>query len=108
MAHAFRETHFGKPTPAMTRRPTRAKSAAASSDKVERDEGDSKIVRVFAANVTRLRKERGLDQKAFGELIGLDQPHVSAMERRGTNITIVTAERIARALGVAFVDLFKK
>jgi transcriptional regulator with XRE-family HTH domain len=78
----------------MPRRSTKTAAGSASSSKAARDErlsaADSEIVRIFAENVKRLRKQRGLDQRAFGDLVGLEQPHVSAIEKRKTNITVVS------------------
>lgn len=60
---------------------------------------------LFAANMRRIRKEKELTQEKVAELAGLHPNYVSSVERGERNISICNIERIARALGVAMVDL---
>jgi len=58
-----------------------------------------------AANLKRLRKERGLSQEAMAELADFHRTYVSQLERCVTNISLDGLERLADALGVDVVDL---
>ncbi len=53
----------------------------------------------LAANMKRLRKERGWSQEALADEAGLDRTYISGIERRVRNPTITVVERIANALG---------
>jgi transcriptional regulator with XRE-family HTH domain len=53
----------------------------------------------LAANVKRLRKERGWSQEALANEAGLDRTYVSGLERVVKNPTISVVERVATALG---------
>ena len=60
----------------------------------------------FGELVRRLRQERGYSQEAFSFRVGLHQTYVSSVERGERNVTIGTANRIARALGTTLASLF--
>lgn len=58
-----------------------------------------------AANLRRLRKERGLSQERTAELADFHRTYVSQLERCVTNISLDGLERLANALGVDVLDL---
>lgn len=62
---------------------------------------------VFAQNVRRMRKDLGLSQEALAGKAGLHRTYVGAVERGERNITLVSANRIAEALGVNLSELIK-
>jgi transcriptional regulator with XRE-family HTH domain len=64
------------------------------------------LARRFGELVRRLRQERGYSQEEFSFRVGLHQTYVSSVERGERNVTIQTAERIAKALGTTLADLF--
>lgn len=59
----------------------------------------------LAANVKRLRKERGWSQEALADEAGLDRTYVSGIERVVRNPTVTVIERVALALECRFGDL---
>lgn len=64
-----------------------------------------KVRRVFAAQVRRIRTERGLSQERLADLTGLHRTYVGSVERGERNISIDNMERFAQALGVTVADL---
>lgn len=64
------------------------------------------LAREFGKPVRRLRQEKGYSQEEFSFRVGLHQTYVSSIERGERNVTIQTADRIARALGITLADLF--
>ena len=61
--------------------------------------------RVFAANVRRLRDERGLSQEGLAELADLHRTYIGSVERGERNVSIDNMEQVAAALGVALRDM---
>lgn len=64
------------------------------------------LARRFGKLVRRLRQEKGYSQEEFSFRVGLHQTYVSLVERGERNVTIQTAERIAKALGTTMAELF--
>lgn len=52
----------------------------------------------LAANMKRLRKERGWSQEDLADEAGLDRTYISGIERKVKNPTISVVERLAKAL----------
>ncbi len=67
---------------------------------------EEKLVRGFGALVKRLRLEGGLSQERLGELSGLHRNYIGAIERAERTPSIVTADRLARALGTTLAEVF--
>lgn len=61
---------------------------------------ETRLVAVFAGNVRRLRRERGLSQEELAEAAGVHRTYVGMIERGEKNVTIYNIERIAIALDV--------
>src|SRR3990167_8804622 len=59
------------------------------------------ITKLFAQNVRELLLERGFSQEELAHRAGLHRTYVGAVERGERNITLLNAQRIAEALGVA-------
>lgn len=66
------------------------------------------LARRFGGLVRRLRLQRGYSQEEFSFRVGLHQTYVSSIERGERNVTIGTADRIARALGTTLADIFSE
>lgn len=58
------------------------------------------IRRRLAANIIRLRKERGWSQEELADRAGLHRTYISGVERGVRNPTISIVEKIARAMDV--------
>ncbi len=65
------------------------------------------ILEVFATNVRHLRTERGLSQEKLAEMANLHRTYIGMIERGERKVTIVTADKIAKALKVNIIDLLQ-
>lgn len=61
----------------------------------------------LAANLRRLRADRGLSQEAFADMVGIHRTYISDLERAARNPTIKLVDAVATALGVTASDLVK-
>ena len=59
----------------------------------------------LAANMKRLRKERGWSQEVLADEAGLDRTYISGIERKVKNPTITVVDRVAVALACRLGDL---
>ncbi|KRB86526.1 transcriptional regulator [Sphingomonas sp. Root710] len=59
----------------------------------------------LAANMKKLRKERGWSQETLADEAGLDRTYISGIERVVKNPTITVVERVAAALDCRMSDL---
>lgn len=67
---------------------------------------DDVLSKRFGELVRRLRVENGYSQEEFSFRVGLHQTYVSSVERGERNVTIGTADRIAKALGTTLAEVF--
>lgn len=63
------------------------------------------IGRRLAANMKRLRKDRGWSQEELGDRAGLHRTYISQVERAVKSPTLAAVEKIAVALGVRVGEL---
>ncbi|HET6660628.1 MAG TPA: helix-turn-helix transcriptional regulator [Rubrobacter sp.] len=70
--------------------------------------GDEALSERFGGLVRRLRVEKGYSQEEFSFRVGLHQTYVSSIERGERNVTIQTADRIARALGTTLSSMLSE
>lgn len=66
------------------------------------------VTKVFGRKVREIRHERCLSQEALAVKAGLHRTYIGAVERGERNITLINAERIARALGVDLIDCLRE
>jgi transcriptional regulator with XRE-family HTH domain len=66
------------------------------------------LAKRFGELVRRLRSDKGYSQEEFSFRVGLHQTYVSSIERGERNVTIGTANKIARTLGTTLADLFSE
>lgn len=88
---------------------------AAADELHERDLADpayraeherTRLANALAIRVLRYRAEHGLTQTAFGQLVGMRQPHVARLEAGEHEPSLSTLVKLSSALGVDFtVDI---
>lgn len=69
------------------------------------------ITTIFGSNVKKLRILRGFSQEELAYKAGLHRTYIGAVERAERNITLINAEKIAKALDVTLqncLDTSKK
>jgi transcriptional regulator with XRE-family HTH domain len=62
---------------------------------------------IFAANLRRLREERGLSQERLAHNADLNTTHVAKIERTEREPGVRTVAKLARSLGVPVGELFE-
>jgi transcriptional regulator with XRE-family HTH domain len=62
-------------------------------------------VAAFAANLRRLRAERGLNKAALARLTGVNQASISNIENEKFGVTLATAGKIADGLRVPLAEM---
>jgi transcriptional regulator with XRE-family HTH domain len=61
---------------------------------------------IFAANLRRIRRERGLSQERLAHNADLNMTHVAKIERGEREPGVRTVSKLAKALGVSAAELF--
>jgi transcriptional regulator with XRE-family HTH domain len=61
---------------------------------------------VFAANLRRLRLQRGLSQERLAHSADLNMTHVAKIERSEREPGVRTVSKLAKALDVSVAELF--
>lgn len=64
-----------------------------------------KILIQFGDNVRKERLAKNLSQESLADLAGLHRTYIGMIERAEKNITLVSIEKIANALGLRLKDL---
>lgn len=62
---------------------------------------------IFAENLRRQRRARGLSQEELADLAGLHRTYVGSVERGERNISIDNIERLARSLKIESADMLR-
>jgi transcriptional regulator with XRE-family HTH domain len=58
-------------------------------------------------NIGRIRRARRLTQEQLAEQTGFNQQYISDLERGKCNPTLVSLDRLSKALGVGLIDLIR-
>ena len=66
------------------------------------------IRELFAANLRRLRNDRGLSQEKLAEKADIDRTYVSLLERSKYAVSIDVLAKLAEVLDVDPADLLKR
>ena len=64
------------------------------------------IIKVFADNVKKYRKQLNLSQETFADKCGLHRTYISAIECYRRSIALENIQKISKALGVEVYKLF--
>ena len=67
----------------------------------------NKIQRQFGKRLRTLRKEKGYSQEELGFNTGLDRTYISGIERGIHNPALKNIAKLAKALDVEVIELFK-
>lgn len=69
--------------------------------------GTDKTLKMFGAAVRDLRKQQGLSQEPFADLVGVDRSYMGGIERGEHNVALINIQRIAAALGIKISALME-
>lgn len=69
---------------------------------------DDDLDKRFGSLVRRLRKAEGYSQEGFALRAGLHPTYLNSIEQGNRNISIRTADQIAKALGTNLSELFSQ
>lgn len=65
------------------------------------------ILLQFGQRIRTLRKEKGLSQEAFADLVGLDRSYIGGVERGMRNVSLANIQKLAAALEISIQDIFQ-
>jgi transcriptional regulator with XRE-family HTH domain len=61
----------------------------------------------FGKAVRRRRHKLGVSQEAFADMCQLDRTYMGGIERGERNVALVNIEKIAKALKISLLELFR-
>ena len=64
------------------------------------------IQKAFGKKVQELRKQKGVSQEKFAEMVGLNRTYIGKLELGIQIPTIATIEKITKSLNISFCDFF--
>jgi len=64
--------------------------------------------KLVGANIAKHRKKKGLTQEQLAQESGITSEYVSRLENQKENPTVNLLERIAKALSIEVIDLFRR
>lgn len=63
---------------------------------------------LFAKKIRKLRQQKGMSQEHLADISGLHRTYIGSVERAERNVTLLSAERIAKALGVTLSECLRE
>ncbi len=69
---------------------------------------EAELITRFGITMRQLRLKAGYSQEEFADLCGLHRTYIGTIERGEKRVTIATAHKLAKALGLPLSDLFKR
>jgi len=65
------------------------------------------IKKIFGKTIRLIRESRNMTQEKLADLCGLHRTYIGSVERGERNISLENIQKIANALQIKIVDLFK-
>jgi transcriptional regulator with XRE-family HTH domain len=62
----------------------------------------------FGRAIREIRKEQGLSQEAFADLVGIDRSYMGCIERGEKNISLTKIFQLSEALKVPPEEIFRR
>lgn len=62
----------------------------------------------FGNKVKTLRKNAEISQEKLADLANIDRTYISSIEKGERNVSIITIEKISRALKIPITDFFQE
>jgi transcriptional regulator with XRE-family HTH domain len=65
------------------------------------------IKKIFGKTIRLIRESRNMTQEKLADLCGLHRTYIGSVERGERNVSLENIQKIANALQIKIVDLFK-
>lgn len=62
----------------------------------------------FGRTIREIRKEKGLSQEAFADLVGIERSYMGCIERGEKNISLTKVFQLSEALQVPPEEIFRR
>ena len=70
-------------------------------------ENKSELLKRFGQQLKRIREQKGISAAELSRLTFIDKPHITRLEKGGTNPTLTTLVKLAESLDVELHELFE-
>jgi len=61
----------------------------------------------FGNKVRKEREKQNLSQEAFADKVGVHRTYIGMIERAEKNVTLISIQKLAKALGISISELLK-
>jgi transcriptional regulator with XRE-family HTH domain len=65
------------------------------------------VLKIFGQQLKRIRESKGITAAELARLTFMDRPHMTRLEKGGTNPTLTTLIKLADALDIELIELFE-
>ena len=69
-------------------------------------ERDSDLLKIIAYNIRKFRREKGISQEELADLSHVHRTYIGMLERAEKNVTVLSLDRISKALNHSIGDFF--